>query len=155
MKLRRTISLLVLMVFILLQTSAQEATPPLNTPNYSKAKLFADLPDRMPLHIASFENLLDQPVGSQVRATISKDLFIVGSIVSRSNDSDPNVKSVVIKATNRQGSTFTFTRIKAPNGTYSYKGRMLSKSGGDALEIAKDGDEYVLHKKGLYDMMNE
>ena len=155
MKLRRTISLLVLMVFILLQASAQETTPPLNTPNYSKAKLFADLPDRMPLHITSFENLLDQPIGSQVRAAISKDLFIVGNVVSRSNDSDPNVKSVVIKATNRQGSTFTFTRIKATDGTYSYSGRMLNKSGGDALEIARDGNDYILRKKGLYDMMNE
>lgn len=155
MKPRKTVTLLVLMVICFLQATAQETTLPLNTPNYSKLKLFADLPDRMPLRMANFESLLEQSIGSKVTAAVSKDFFIIGYVMSKSNDADPNVKSVVIKAINRQGSTFTFTRIKAEDGSYAYTGRMLNKSGGDALEIAKEGSEYIMRKKGLYDMMNE
>lgn len=155
MKYQKTSVLLTLLTICILQASAQEAPPPLNTPNYSKAKIFADLPEKMSLKVTDFESLLDLPVGANVKTAVNREFSIVGNIVSKSNGADPRVKSVVIKTTNHQGSTFTFTRITAADGTVSYLGRMMNRAGGDALEIAKEGGEYVIHKKGLYDLMSE
>jgi hypothetical protein len=155
MNYRKNCALLGFLLLCLLQASAQGDIPPLNKPNYSKARIFDDLPERMPLRITEFEKLLDLPVGTKVNASVNKEFSIIGNIVSKSNGADPNVKSVVIKAINRQGSIFTFTRIADANGVVSYSGRMLNRAGGDALEIAKEGNGYIIRKKGIYDLMNE
>ncbi len=155
MKYSKTGTLLALLTVCIMHVSAQAITPPLNNPNYSKAKIFTDLPDKMPLRIADLESLLELPVGARINAAVAKNFSIVGTVVSKSNAADTSVRSVVIKATNRQGAIFTFTRTRAADGAVSYLGRMLNKDNGDALEIAKEGSQYVIRKKGLYELMNE
>ena len=108
----------------------------------------------MPLRITSAESLLALPIGARVNATLATGFTVVGAVVSKSDPNDPAVKSVVIR-TNRQGAVFTFTRVKAANGATSYIGRMLDKTGGDALEIAREGQEYVIRKKGVNELVNE
>lgn len=109
----------------------------------------------MPLQVADMESLLDLPIGTKVSASMTRNFTVVGNVVSRSNGADAGVKSVVIKTINRLGSTFTVTRITAKDGTSSYIGRMVNRSGGDALEIVKEGQEYSIRKKGLNDLLNE
>jgi hypothetical protein len=150
----RTSVLLACLTLCMLQATAQEKVPPLNNPNYNKARIFSDLPDRMALRLHDAEELLDLPVGAKVNATVASGLPIVGTVVSKSNPADTSVRSVVIQTT-RQGATFTFSRIRGAGGTVSYIGRMLNRSGGDALEIAKEGQGYVIKKKGIYDLLNE
>lgn len=150
----RTSVLLAFLTLCMLQATAQEKVPPLNKPNYNKARIFTDLPDRMALRIDDAEELLDLPVGAKVNATIASGLPIVGTVVSKSNPADTTVRSVVIR-TSRQGATFTFARVRSADGKLSYVGRMLNRNGGDALEIAREGQGYVIKKKGIYDLLNE
>lgn len=154
MKNKKAGALLALLTLSFCFAFAQTSRPPLNIPDYSKPKIFADLPEKMSLRIASTEGLLDQPVGATISATIAKGFTVAGTVVSKSNPDDTTVKSVVIR-TNRQGAIFTFSRIRKKDGSLSYIGRMLNRAGGDALEIVQEGKEYVIRKKGLYDMLNE
>ena len=99
------------------------------------------------------EYLFDISVGSSVTAKFSRDFYLQGTVVSKATDA--SVKAIVIKATNRQGAVFTITRIRKPDGTDIYKGRILSKNNSDAFEIVKENDEYVLQKKNYYEMVRE
>lgn len=154
MKTQRTVALLALLSLLILRSSAQETTPPLNTPNYSKQKIFTDVPDRMALRIADAETLLGQPVGARINALIAADFRLTGVVVSKSNPADTSVRSVVVSS-DRKGAIFTFTRVRSAEGAVSYIGRMINRASGDALEIAKEAQGYVIRKKGIYELMNE
>ena len=147
-------ALLAFLTLSVFTVSAQEYLPPSNNPDYSRPKIFADLPEKMPLRLTDAESLLDKPVGATVAAYLSAGFRFSGTVVSKSNAADTSVKSVVIR-TNRQGAIFTFTRIRTKDGSLSYIGRILNRTGGDALQIVREGKEYVIRKKGIHDMLNE
>lgn len=145
---------LVFLTACLFQASAQEKDVPLNTPNYSKRKMFTNLPEKSRLRLSDAEELLNLPVGAKVNATIAAGFPLIGTIVSKSNPADTTVKSVVVRTAN-QGSVFTFSRVKAADGKISFIGRMLNKEGGDALEIVKEDEGYVLRKKNAHELLIE
>lgn len=154
MKTLKTVACLAILFVCMTKASAQEARIPLNAPNYSKPRLFAGLPEKMPLKVKDVASLLELPVGAPVNATLTAGFPLIGTIVSKSDPSDTTVKSVVIR-TNHEGSTFTFSRVTAIDGTTSYIGRLFSRNGGDALEVANEGGSYILRKKGINDLVNE
>ena len=102
----------------------------INEPDYNKPKIFADLPQRMSIAMPDIESLLELPVGSAVMAKLTKTFPFKGTIVSKSGDTNTNVKSVVIKSTTnaRPGAVLTLSKIRTDNGNYVYKGRIISKS---------------------------
>lgn len=155
MKLLRTGALIALLTACYLTAPAQGTTLPVNEPDRAKPKIFADLPDRLTLRMADMEALLNLPVGSSVNATIAPGLILKGTVVSKSNPADASVKSVVISSIARRDATLTFSRITGKDGHVKYIGRMISKTAGDALEITREGNEYVIRKKGYYDLINE
>jgi len=154
MKTLKSVACSAILSFCMMKASAQEARIPINTPNYSKPRLFGALPDKMPMKIKDMEGLLELSVGTPVNATLSAGFPLIGTIVSKSNPADTTVKSVVIR-TNREGCTFTFSRVTDVDGKVLFIGRMMSRNGGDALEIANEGQGYVLRKKGVHELINE
>lgn len=136
-------------------STAQERKIPVNQPDYNKPRLFTDLPGKMNLKISDMESLFRLPVGTPVTADISGDFNFKGTVVSKSDDRDTAVQSVVIRSTNRQGAVFTFTKIRNSDGNYVYKGRILSKNNSDAFDIIKENDQYVLQKKNYHDIVSE
>jgi len=134
---------------------AQEQKLPVNEPDYNKPKLFADLPQRMDLHLTVLENIFQLQVGSAVRLQVTDALLFEGTIVSKSDAQDAGVKSIVIRSSNMMGATFTFTKTSTTSGTSSYIGRIMSRNNSDAYEIAMEKGQYVLQKKNLYDMISE
>ena len=154
MKVRNAVALMAFCVACTIQASSQEIVP-LNEVNHHKPRLFADLPEKATLHIHDLENLLSLNVGTKVSATIAKNVSIMGTIVSKSNPADKSVQSVVVRSLTRQGTTFTFTRVTAEDGTVSYLGRMLNRASGDALEITKEANGYVLRKQEVARIINE
>jgi hypothetical protein len=138
-----------------LHASAQNFSVPVNEPNYNKPRLFADLPNQLNLRLADMETLLNLSVGTQVAATIATGFPLTGIVVSKSAPGNASVKTIVIKSLNRQGATFTFSRVNKEDGGFLYIGRMMSKDAADAFEIIKEGGSYVIRKKGLYDLINE
>lgn len=155
MKICKTVALLACFVFCLLRATAQSPTSLLRSPDYSKPKRFADLPEKQFLNVNELESLFQLAPGATVALPMTKKLLLQGTVVSVSAPTDKFVKSVVVKSTNRPGTAFTFTRITESDGRFTYTGRMLGRETGDALEIIKEGERYVLRKRGLYEMISE
>ncbi|MCW3073253.1 MAG: hypothetical protein JWP69_322 [Flaviaesturariibacter sp.] len=127
----------------------------INEPDYNKPKLFADLPQKFDVNIPALETLLDLPEGQPVNIPLTQNKRYQGVVVSKSNPADPSVKSIVINSTNKQGATFTFTRIRNEDGSFEYIGRIISYKNSDAFELVKEGASYRLVKRHLYDLFNE
>jgi hypothetical protein len=154
MKILKSGTLCVLLIACALGSMAQK-TLPVSEPDYNKPRLFADLPQKFALNIKAFELLLDLPEGKTINVPLTDRLRYQGAIVSKSDPADTQVQSVVIKSTNRLGSTFTFTRIRKEDGSYVYKGRLLSYKHSDAYEIQQENGQYILNKHHLYDLYSE
>jgi len=155
MKSLKTLVLSFLLSLVYFHSSAQTETVPLNEPDYNKPKLFADLPQRMQLKMAEMETLFVATIGSTINKQVSEQFRLQGTVVSVFDGQDASIKSVVIRATNRAGAIFTFTRITNADGSYSYIGRMISRQHSDAYELVKENDQYILSKTGLYDLFAE
>ena len=140
-----------------LHSAAQEELPINGEPNYNKPKIFADLPQKMNITISDIESLFDLSVGTPVMAKLSKNFPFKGTIVSKSGVATTAVRSVVIKSTTnaRLGAVLTLTKIRKEDGSYVYRGRILSRESSDAYEIATENGGYVLQKKNYYEMVRE
>lgn len=154
MKTFKTIAFTALFGLSYFYSSAQEKIP-VNEPDYNKPKLFEDLPQKMNLTISDMESLFDLTVGTPVMAKLTKSFPFKGTIVSKSGTSESAVRSIVIKSTTRKDAVLTFTKIKNQDGSFIYRGRIISKESIDAYEIVKENDQYVLEKKNYYEMVRE
>lgn len=156
MKILKTGALCVLTCLCYVHSGAQQQQPSFASESaYNKPKIFTELPNKVPLNRPTLESLLSDEVGKKVAFTLGQGYQFQGIVVSKSDVADAHSKTVVVKATNRQGVTFTFTRLTNEDGTYSYAGRMLSFKHGDAFEITEDKGVLVLVKKELHDMFDE
>ena len=153
MKLTRTC--LMGFVFSLFIAGAQAQEIPINEPDYNKPQLFSDLPSSIELQLSAFESLLSSAVGAKINFTITPGFIFNGHVVSKSAPKDRNVQSIVIKSTNYEGATLTFTRVLLEDGTIRYLGRILSMNNSDAYELSHANGKYYFNKKHLYDIMNE
>ena len=135
-------------------SGAQEKST-FNETNYSKPKLFNDLPQKMKLNVSEMQDLFKLSVGSSVSVTAADNFIFQGTIISKSDEKDASVKSIVIRSSNRKGAAFTFTRITDTNGTFKYTGRILSFGNGDAFEVVQEKGQYYLNKKNLHELIVE
>jgi hypothetical protein len=154
MKTLKTIAITALLALGYFYSGAQGKIP-VNQPDYNKPKLFEDLPQKMNLTISDMESLFDLSVGTPVMARLTKSFHVKGTIVSKSGDAKSDVRSVVINSTTRKGAVLTFTRIANRDGSFSYRGRIMSREHSDAYEIVKENGQYVLQKKNYYEMIRE
>ncbi|MFL5740658.1 MAG: hypothetical protein ACJ75B_10605 [Flavisolibacter sp.] len=134
---------------------AQDKKIPLNEPDRSKPRLFSDLPQKMTLDLKIVQPLLAYQMGSAVNLQLTDHFLFQGQVVSRSGSSSDSVISVVVRSSNRPGSTLTLTRIIDPKGNIQFHGRIISPANGDAFEITGEKGQYMLEKKNLYDLMSE
>ena len=133
--------------------SAAQEKLPINPTNYNKAKLFEDVPQKISLRVDEMEHLFEIEVGRAVTVKFSKDFYLMGTVVSTSQDA--SVRSMVMRATNRQGAVFTFSKIKDQSGSFVFRGRILSRDNGDAFEIVNENGQYSLLKKNDHEIIIE
>jgi hypothetical protein len=155
MKFLKSGALCVLLCIFSISMYAQNEPLPVNTPDYNKPKLFADLPEKFSIDVQAFAHLFDVVEGQNITVRLTGPFNYVGTVVSRSNPRDNAFRSVVIRSTNRQGAVLTFTRTLNTDGSYAYIGRILSHKHSDAFEVEQQEGQYVLVKKHLYDLFNE
>ena len=157
MKFLKTSALGVLLSVCMLQVAAQQDTKklPVSQYDYNKPKLFKDLPDRINVPLKNFDNVFDFEVGKSVDLPFASNFQFSGTVVSKAEDVASNVKSIVIKSTNKVGATLALSRMINPDNTITYRGRIMSFKHGDAYEIANENGSYYLIKKGLYDLYEE
>lgn len=157
MKFLKTSALGVLLSVCMLQVAAQQDTKklPISQYDFNKPKLFKDLPDRINVPLKDFDNVFDFEVGKSVDLPFASNFQFTGTVVSKAEDVASNVKSIVIKSTNKVGATLALSRMINPDNTITYRGRIMSFKHGDAYEIANENGSYYLVKKGLYDLYEE
>lgn len=154
MNVLKTMAVFALLFTFRANVSAQQAIP-INEPDRNKPHLFNDQPQKMAVRLDDIDASLNEAVGNHVVIHIANGFVVQGTVVSKSDASDPNVKSIVVKSTNRQGATCTLTKIANSDGTVSYRGRIISMRHGDAFELSNENGSYQLSKKNLYDLVNE
>ena len=153
MKKQTTTALCALLCLLSLTVAAQQNKIPVNEPDYNKPRIFTDLPDKMIIRLADAQKLFSLAAGVSASVQLTDELFIKGVVVS--NGESDGIKTVIIRAVNRNNAVFTFTRINKANGSMHFVGRIMSRDNGDALEIRKDENVYVLNKINLYDLISE
>lgn len=134
--------------------SQAQNVPSFREMDRSKPKLFADLPERMNLKVTDMDVLFEMSVGQNVNLNLG-NLNYRGKIVSKSDNSDVRINSIVIKSTNRTGAVLTFTKIQKEDQTFMYRGRILSSEHSDAYSIELENGKYMLTKKQLADIVAE
>ena len=127
---------------------------PINEPDYNKAKLFQDLPDRLSLQVTSLQDLLNLRVGQTANFQLSENAAFEGTVVSSTIKYDV-IQSIVIRLTNRSGASFSFSKITQPDDSIKYIGRIMSPQHSDGFELSLENGKYFLVKKNFYDMINE
>ena len=145
----------IILLFALFSLTSFAQNIPINEPNYSKPKLFQDLPERIPIQVSLLQSLLAFTMGQTINVQLANNFPLQGHIVSSANKYNNGVQSVVITLTNRVGATLSITKIKDTDGTVKYTGRIISMQHGDAFEISSENGQYYLIKKAFYDMINE
>ena len=133
--------------------SIRNGSVSVNEPDYSKPKLFGDLPDRIDFDPIHFSTLLNTGVGQSVSLPVIPTFNISGQVVSRSDGQ--NSISVVVRLTNRPGARLIFTKLAGASDSVKYIGRIISLKHGDSYEIVSEHGQYYLKKKGIYDLMTE
>ncbi len=155
MKTLQSLTFFVLSGICCMQASAQyKYGVTYREPDHDRPKLFTDLPEKMNIDVQSLDALLLLPLGAEVSAPLTAKFRLSGNVISKAADNE-KVKSVVIQSSNRQGATFTISRVQNSDGSLSYIGRMISFKHGDAYELKKENGAYTLIKKNFYDLVNE
>jgi hypothetical protein len=145
----------VLLAVCYMQAGAQQKQIPLNEPDYNKPKLFNNLPEKMDLKLSAVEPIFDYELGKSVNIQVADNFLFQGMVVSKSDEKNESVKSIVIRSANLQGAVFTLSKTTNTDGSFSYIGRIMSRNNGDAYEIKKENNEYVLQKKNLNELIAE
>ena len=145
----------IILLFALFSLTSFAQNIPINEPNYSKPKLFQDLPERILIQVSALQSLLDNPISVTVNVQLADNFSVQGHIVSSANKYNNGIQSVVITLTNRIGGTLSLSKIKNTDGTVKYTGRIISMQHGDAFELSSENGQYYLVKKTFYDMINE
>ncbi len=155
MKNLRTFLLCACIALCALSASAQNESVPLNEPNPNKPKLFAALPDLIPVNINSFTDLLNSEVGTSVNIPVNSAFRFQGQVVSTASKYENSIRSMVIRSVNYTGARLTFSRITNADGSVSYTGRIISMDHGDLYELQNIEGQYSFKKKNFYDLINE
>lgn len=133
--------------------NAQDA--PVREPDYNRPSLFYQLPQRLNCRMPDLQGLLQAQEGKQINVNIADNMNFRGIVASVANREGGKIISVIIRSTNFGGAALSFTRIINEDGSIQYAGRIISFQHGDAFEIINENGQYVLVKKGFYDLVNE
>ena len=146
--------LCLLLLFPCVNTSAQNKIT-VNEPDQSRPKLFANLPDKIPVDINELRNLVNAENGKLVSFKLGQNSAsrFNGQVISRSDDN--SIHSVVIRSANFNGATLTLSSSAQPDGTVKFTGRVISFQHGDAYLLQNQNEQYILIKKNFYDLINE
>lgn len=145
-----------MLFFRCLQAGAQiQKDVPVSQYNYNKPKLFKELPDRISFRINNLDTIFNKEIGKRITLSLSPDFLWQGTIVSKAEDAQANVKSIVIKSFNKAGASLALSRIINENNTITYRGRIMSFKHGDAYDLVSENGAYFLIKKNVYDLYEE
>src|SRR5688572_25252085 len=143
------------LLLILACATLHAQNAPVREPDYNRPTLFHQLPQRLTCRIPDLQSLLQAQQGDPINVNIADNLNFRGIVSSVANREGGRITSVIVRSTNFGGAALSFTRIIKEDGSIQYEGRIVSFQHGDAYEINYENGQYVLIKKGFYDLVNE
>lgn len=154
MKLLKAGTLCLFVFSICAVASAQKIVSP-NQPATIKPRLFKEIPDRLPVAASKFTSLLALKKGQSASISLSDKFIFKGKVVSSVRKYNDAIESTVIKSDDYPDATFTVTKVKKPDGTIAYRGRIISFTHGDCFELKNENGQYILVKRNFEDMVND
>lgn len=139
----------------LASVGAEAQSESVREPDYNKPRLFQQLPQRMNCRMQDMQNLLHASVGQEINITLADNFNFQGVVSSAVNKEGGRIITTVVRSTNYPGAVFSFSKVKKEDGSSLFVGRIISFQHGDGYEIAFENGQYVMNKKGFYDMVNE
>jgi len=121
----------------------------------NKPKLFRNIPDRVPVAATKLFPLISLKAGQVANISFSDKFIFKGTVASAVSKYDGAIQSTVIKSDDYPGATFTISRIKGPDGSITYRGRIVSFQHGDCFELKLENGQFVLVKKSFEQMVND
>jgi len=146
---------IICLLFILACNAAEAQSDLVREPDNNRPSLFQQLPQRLNCRLQNLQSLLELQPGQQVNINIADNLNFQGVVASVANKEGGRINSVVIRSTNFKGAALSFSKVIKEDGSIQYAGRIISFQHGDAYEIQFENGQYVLLKKGFYDLVNE
>ena len=146
---------IICLLFILACTVAEAQSDLVREPDNHRPSLFQQLPQSLNCRLTNLQSLLELQPGQQVNINIADNLNFQGVVASVANKEGGRINSVVIRSTNFKGAALSFSKVIKEDGSIQYAGRIISFQHGDAYEIQFEKGQYVLIKKGFYDLVNE
>lgn len=148
-----------LVCFCICAFATAQNKAPLNEPDVNKPKLFTNLPDQITIDVTELKNLLTTTTETGKDITVSsadkKMAPLSGKVISSGSKYDNTIQTLNIRLTGFNNAMLTLSSFTQPDGTVSYTGRIISFTHGDAYELQKKGDQYVLVKKDFNEIVNE
>ena len=146
--------------FILIAGFAQAQKNQLNRePANNRPRLFAQMPDRIPVSVTDLEKLISNNPETGKDAALdlgSKGSPVfAGKVVSTASKYGNSIRSIVIRSTSFNGATFSLSAAKQDDGSTRYTGRIISFKHGDLYELQSENNQYYLVKKNFYELVNE
>lgn len=137
--------------------SAQNRAIPINEPDQNKPRLFENLPDRIPVTEDALNSLLNAGIGRPASIPLTKETnaSFDGEVVSLASKYENKIQSVVIRSEQFNGASLTISKILNDDGSYSYRGRIISFKHGDVYELQNGAEGLALVKRNYYDLVNE
>lgn len=134
--------------------SAQKATLPTQNVN-SKPKLFRNIPEKINVSLNNLLPVINMQKGQAASLTLSDRFVFKGTVISSVSKYDDALKTVVIKSPEFDGANLSFSQIKNPDGSVTYRGRIMNFQYGDCFELKNDNGQYYFVKKNLNDIIND
>ncbi|MEP6616249.1 MAG: hypothetical protein ABJA57_06695 [Ginsengibacter sp.] len=127
--------------------------------NYARAQpgpkpnLFDAYPASMDCPVTELEKAFSSVKGDPVEFIFSGNSFT--GVVVASKHTFTNLRNVVIRITNLQGTIFHISKITNADNTNSYTGRILNLKYGDGFELKNISGNYYLKKIKTDDVIQD
>jgi hypothetical protein len=138
-----------------LQTKIYSQVIPVNEPILNKPTLFFDIADSIPVAPIKLLQLFTYPVGTNIDISFSDSFPFRGTLRSRSEKFGGSLKSIIVNSSNRNGSHLQISIITNPDGTASFKGRIISPDHDDGFILFDKDGLYWLKKIKMANLLIE
>lgn len=138
---------------MLLSAGSNCQTAPLNQHPVEKPLLFTQLPEKIPCTTATLQHIFTAALNNPLSVSLGNQLKIEGIVIAKTPVTASQL-SINIRCSNFQNALLNISRITAPDGSYSYIGRIVSLQHGDVLLLWEENGQYAfLKQKQLLSMV--
>lgn len=112
----------------------------------SRPKIFAALPETIKVNDAALQNAFTLFEGQNASIVLANNLIFSGVVISNEVKYN-NLQNIIIKSALLNNALLSLSKIKNPDNSITYTGRIINSKAFDGFEIKRNEDgQYNLHK---------